>query len=221
MDPVKQPQPDRTQPPRRERSRATRQRIAKAAFSLFCDRGYTGTTMADIAAAAGVAVQTVYFTFHTKTEVLNSTYELAVLGDGAPMPPQEQPWYRQAVAEPDVATAVRLVVEGTGEIVRRVAQLDLVVRTAAETDPEAELFLRRNEQMRVDGYREMIDVLCGKSGLRPSLTAERAADLMLLLVGPAAYRALVADRGWSQTEWVAGMSTILLEQLFGLHEGEA
>ncbi len=177
--------------------------------------------MADIAAAAGVAVQTVYFTYHTKTEVLSSTYELAVLGDGAPMPPQEQPWYRQAVAEPDIAAAVRLVVEGTGEIVRRVAQLDVVVRTAAETDSEAEQFLRRNEQMRVDGYREMIDVLCGKSGLRPSLTAERAADLMLLLVGPAAYRALVADRGWSHTEWVAWMSTILLEQLFGLHEGEA
>ncbi len=221
MDPVKQPRPDRTQPPRRERSRATRRRIARAAFSLFCDRGYTGTTMADIAAAAGVAVQTVYFTYHTKTEVLSSTYELAVLGDGAPMPPQEQPWYRQAVAEPDVAAAVRLVVEGTGEIVRRVAQLDLAVRTAAESDPEAAQFLRHNEQMRVDGYREIIDVLRGKSGLRPSLTAERAADLMLLLVSPAAYRALVADRGWSHTEWVAWMSTVLLEQLFGLHEGEA
>jgi AcrR family transcriptional regulator len=187
---------------------------------LFCERGYTGTTMADIAAAAGVAVQTVYFTYHSKTEVLSSTYDLAVLGDEARLPPQEQPWYRQAVAEPDVATALRLIVEGTGEIVRRVAQLDLVVRTAAESDPEAAEFLRRNEQMRVDGYREMIDVLREKSELRPDLTAERAADLTLVLVGPAAYRALVADRGWSHGEWVARMSTILLEQLFGLHEGE-
>jgi AcrR family transcriptional regulator len=42
----------------------------KAAFALFCEHGYTGTTMAHIAEAAGVAVQTVYFTFHTKAAVL-------------------------------------------------------------------------------------------------------------------------------------------------------
>jgi AcrR family transcriptional regulator len=221
MDPVKQPQPGRVEPRRRERTRATRRRIAGAAYSLFCDRGYTGTTMADIAAAAGVAVQTVYFTYHTKTEVLSSAYELAVLGDEAPLLPQEQSWYRGAVAEPDAAAAVRLIVEGTGEIVRRVAQLDLAVRTAAESDPEAAQFLRRNEQMRFAGYREMIDLLRGKAELRPGLTAERATDLMLLLVGPASYRALVADRGWSHGEWAVRISAMILEQLFGVHDGEA
>ena len=80
--------------------------------------------MADIAEAAGVAVQTVYFVFHTKTEVLNSAYGLAVIGEAEPAVPQEQPWYRQALAEPEIATAVKLVVEGLSEILRRVAPLD-------------------------------------------------------------------------------------------------
>ena len=65
-----------SEPSGRRRARATRSRITKAASRLFGERGYSGTTMADIAAAAGVAVQTVYFVFHTKTEVLDSAYSL-------------------------------------------------------------------------------------------------------------------------------------------------
>ncbi len=218
MTPVKPGTSDR--PSRRERARATRLRIARAAHELFCDRGYAGTTMTEIAEAAGVAVQTVYFTFHTKAEVLRGTFELAVLGEGEPAPPELQPWYRSAVAEPAVAGAVRWTVEGAGEIIRRVASLDLVLRSAAETDPDAARFLGRNEQLRVDGYRALLDILRTKSPLRPELTLEHASDVMLLLVGPAAYRALVGDGGWSHAEWVTWTTAALLEQLFGVRTGE-
>lgn len=214
MDRVKSP--DHARPSRRERAQATRLRIAKAAGLLFCERGYTGTTMADIADAAGVAVQTVYFVFHTKSDVLSTTYEVAVLGEGDPAPPQAQEWYRRAVSAPDAGAAVRAVVEGAGEIVRRVAPLDLAVRTAAASDPVVARFLAQNEGMRLEGYREIIDFLSTKSPLRADLSAERATDVLLLLVGPAAYRTLVADRGWSHAEWVAWSSEVLTEQLFGI-----
>ncbi len=46
----------RAKPTRRERAQATRRRITKAAYSLFCERGYLGTTMGDVGEAAGVAV---------------------------------------------------------------------------------------------------------------------------------------------------------------------
>ena len=67
-----------TKPTRRDRARATRLRITRAAYDLFCERGYTATTMAEIAESAGVAVQTVYFAFHTKSELLSRTYDFAV-----------------------------------------------------------------------------------------------------------------------------------------------
>ncbi len=216
MAPVKHPDPAR--PSRRERARATRLRITRAAYALFCDRGYMGTTMADIADAAGVAVQTVYFTFHTKGEVLTSTYELAVLGEGDPTPPPLQPWYTRAVAEPDVTTALRSIVEGAAEIVRRVTPLDLVVRAAAESDPDTARILRHNEQLRVDGYREMVDLLRAKSGLRRGLTPERATHVLLLYVGPAAYRALVEDCAWTHAEWVDWTTETVLEQVCGVRD---
>jgi AcrR family transcriptional regulator len=218
MDPVNPPA--KAPPSRPARSRATRLRISQAAYALFCERGYGSTTMADIAARAGVAVQTVYFVFHTKSHVLGSTYGLAVMGEVDPAIPQEQAWYASALAEPDMAVAVRWVVEGAGEMIRRVAPLDLAVRTAAETDPDAAAFLDDNEQRRLDGYRAMIDFLRAKANLRPSLTPERATHVMLFLVGPAAYRALVFDLGWSHVEWVEWTTTALVEGVFGLHDRE-
>jgi AcrR family transcriptional regulator len=213
MEPVKPATDEQT--PSRARSRATRLRITKAATSLFRDRGYTRTTMADIAHAAGVAVQTVYFVFHTKTEVLNSAYGLAVMGEDEPAVPQEQAWYRQAVAEPDVTTALRLVVAGLGEILRRVAPLDRAVRTAAAGDPDAASFLAQNEAWRADGYREMVAFLRLKRELRAGLTEDRATDVMLFLASAGAYRALVTEREWTHAEWTAWTSTALTEQLFG------
>ena len=42
----------------------------RAAIEVFTESGYVGARMSDIADRAGVAVQTVYFTFHTKAELL-------------------------------------------------------------------------------------------------------------------------------------------------------
>src|SRR3954449_3485212 len=79
---------------RTERARATRTRILRAAYSLFAAHGYPVVTMAAVAAEAGVAVQTLYFTFGTKAELLQHAYDYAVIGDGEPVPPTEQSWYR-------------------------------------------------------------------------------------------------------------------------------
>src|SRR6266705_1099791 len=92
---------------RRERAKATHWRIVKAAYTLFCARGYAGTTMAQIAEAAGVAVQTVYFTFHTKSMLLSRAYDFAVMGEDEPLSPDKQPWYGAMTAEQDVAKAGR------------------------------------------------------------------------------------------------------------------
>ena len=91
MSAVKRLAPAKTS--RRERAKATQWRIVKAAYTLFCARGYAGTTMAQIAEAAGVAVQTVYFTFHTKSALLSRAYDFAVMGEDEPLGPDKQPWF--------------------------------------------------------------------------------------------------------------------------------
>jgi AcrR family transcriptional regulator len=54
---------------RAQRKRATREGIVAAAERLFAERGYDGVTVADIAAAAGVSVKTLFVYFHSKEDL--------------------------------------------------------------------------------------------------------------------------------------------------------
>jgi AcrR family transcriptional regulator len=210
--------PATTKPTRRDRARATRLRITKAAYTLFCERGYAGTTMADIAEAAGVAVQTVYFTFHTKSELLSRAYDFAVLGEGEPdgehLPPENQAWYAKMTAEPDVTKALRHMVEGVGAILTRATPLDTVVRASAGSDPDTARVRAFHERWRADGYRAMLEILCLKSALRGGITPERATHLLLLHVGMDVYRVLVHDFGWTHDDWVDWTVATVAEQVF-------
>ena len=199
---------------RRERAQATRFRITKAAYVLFCERGLSGTTMADVAKAAGVAVQTVYFVFHTKSELLSGAYDFAVLGEKEPLPPELQPWHAQMTAEPELTEALRPVVRGIGAILARATPLDTVVRAAAASDPDAARIRARHEGWRADGYRRMLDILRSKSDLRHGVSAQRATELLLFYIGMDTYRVLVLDFGWSHDDWIEWTVATVAEQVF-------
>ena len=75
-------QPVKGQPGRRElKARATRHRILDAAEVLFIRDGYAATAIAAIAAAADVAVQTVYAVFGTKRAILAGLLAARTVGD--------------------------------------------------------------------------------------------------------------------------------------------
>jgi AcrR family transcriptional regulator len=200
-------------PTRRERAQATRHRILDAAHELFVQRGFTGTRMADVAEAAGVAVQTVYFTFHTKGELLAACDERAVMGDDDPLPPEQQPFWRAMIEAPTGPEAVRHFVEGVGAIERRVARLKQVI-TAAQHDPDALAILTRSEQLRRAGFREVVEHLATNYGLRDGLDIERATDILLTVGDSSVYCSLVHDYGWphdAYIDWLAdSISRMLL-----------
>ena len=64
----------------------SRRRIARSAMELFERAGYVGTTVADIADGAGVALQTVYNAVGSKAAVLNLVLDTAAAGDRSPTP---------------------------------------------------------------------------------------------------------------------------------------
>jgi AcrR family transcriptional regulator len=193
---------------------ATQWRIVKAAYRLFCAQGYAGTTMAEIAEAAGVAVQSVYFTFHTKAALLSRAYDFAVMGE-EPQIPQRQAWYAAMTAEPDVTQALRHFVTGVGEITRRVTPLSLAAQVAADGDPDTARVMAFHDGMQADAYREVVKLLSAKAGLRPGLSLERGTDLLLLYAGTDVYHVMVEMRGWSHDEFLGWTIVTLADQLFG------
>ena len=202
--------------PRRDRAQATRLRIIQAARQRFVRHGYTGARMSDIADDAGVAVQTVYFVFHTKAELLHACYESAVLGETDPVPPQQRPWHATVMASTDAATMWRHFAVGNSQIAARVAVLDDVVRSAGH-EPEATAVRARHEALRRDGYARIIAHAGAQFGLKPPLDAERATDLLLTLGGTAVYRSLVLDYGWPHDTFVNWLGQTLDGQLTAPH----
>jgi AcrR family transcriptional regulator len=198
-------------PSRKERALATRRRMMDAAFQVFSERGYAKTTMEAIAAEAGVAVQTVYFTFHTKAELLQAAYEYAVLGPEG-TPPHLAEWWDAAEREPDVAKAVAQIVDGTVEVFERAAPLVWAVHG----DEDARATYEFNEQLRREGYERIVAFLARKHPLRRGLTRPKARDLMLTLLGPHVFVLLTRQLGWSVREFATWARAALLRELFGL-----
>lgn len=182
-----------------------------AAYEVFSERGYAKTTMDAVAARADVAVQTLYFTFHTKAELLQAAYEYAVLGP-EPTPPHLTEWWAAAEQEPDVAKAVAQVVDGSVEIFERAAPLVWAVHG----DEDGRSIYEFNEQLRMEGYERIIAFLSRKHPLRPGLTRSKARDLMLTLLGPHVFFLLTRELGWSVRDFATWARAALVRELFGL-----
>jgi AcrR family transcriptional regulator len=71
-------------------------KILHAAMSLFVTRGYPSTTVEMIAQEAGVAVQTVYFSFRAKVNILKQLVDINVAGDTQPTAILQRAWVTDA-----------------------------------------------------------------------------------------------------------------------------
>jgi AcrR family transcriptional regulator len=198
---------------RQEQAAATRQRILDTAYDLFCELGYRGTTMTLIAERAGVAVQTVYFTFRTKDALLQEVHNQTVLGRGTPLVPMQQPWYIAALAESDPIRTTQVLVEGLATILGRVAPM-LPVFHAVVADPAGEVYRQAEALRRPAMYDVAREVLLAKGPARPGVDAAYAGDLLVVLLGPEIYRMYVLELGWSRERWVDWTTQILVRELF-------
>jgi AcrR family transcriptional regulator len=188
---------------RREQAAATRERMLRAAIEVFAEEGYGGARMADIANRAGVAVQTLYFVFHTKPELLQQCFDYAVLGPDRLVPP-EQPFIREIPRARSGRAALRAFVAGNTAILVRVATTDEAARAALH-EPEAATVVEANQQLRRQGYRELLETIAERFPLRPGLELDEATDVLLMYGSSATYLAMIRC-GWSRDrfeEWLA------------------
>src|SRR5690349_2995305 len=70
---------------RKRQAEQTRAEVLVAAMQLFNERGWAETTLADVAEAAGVAVETIYKGFRSKKQLLRDAMGTAVVGDAEPL----------------------------------------------------------------------------------------------------------------------------------------
>ena len=188
---------------RAERAAATRRKVLDAAVPLFVEHGYLETTMAALAAAAGVAVQTLYLSFGSKAAVLEAALA------------QDQPsgWLDAVAAAPDGPSALgRHVTAAAADVARR-HPLAAVLRAAA-ADPDPAALLAAERAAALGRHAAAVDDLAERPGFTVEVSLQRATESMAALLAPETYALLVADQGWTVPDWADWATRHLQAELF-------
>ena len=204
------PQPGRKG--RREQALRTRDRVLDAAHGLFMEQGYDDTTIQQVAAAAGVAVQTVYYTFGNKARLLTEVQDRLVLGNAPSEQWTEQPWAAELRSETDPGKLLDLFVEVDTQIKKRVSPFiaRLGAALANDTSHAAGRHARRDLF-----FATVIDRLLQLGAVRSGLSRDRALDILRVVDSVEAYVELTERRGWSDDEWQAWLGRVLRAELLG------
>jgi AcrR family transcriptional regulator len=179
---------------RRQQARQTRQAILDTARQLFLDAGFAPTTIAAIAAGAGVSVDTVYKTFGGKPGLVRAICQQALAGE-QPVPAETRSDALQAT-EPDPRKIIRGWGVLTTEIAPRVAPILLLVRAAAAADPEMAGLQSEMDAQRLQRMTRNARNLRASGHLRRDLDVELAGEIMWTYSSPELYELLVLTRGW-------------------------
>ena len=178
----------------------TQHAIVEAAARLFAENCYQQASIVQIAAAAGVAVQTVYNSIGGKRELLSRVLDFAAAGDRAPEP---VPGFmrRMAEAESDPRRIIDQLVHFWEDALARTAPVFRILREAAVVDADVAALERKRAAQRLRNYGQAAELLAARGALRSGLTRDAAAATIFAIGHPETYRALVIDGDWDAHRW--------------------
>lgn len=187
-------------------SAATRARIIEAAHDLFLTRGYRETTIAAIARASDVHVDTIYTLVGRKADLASVLIEHALAGTDRVVPARDRAYVAAILAEPDPGAKIDIYARATAEMLERVAPLHVALRDAAAEDPSAAELWRSFSDRRAANMREFVADVAAAGALPPGFDVELAADTVWATNSPELYVLLTGERGWSNERfrtWLA------------------
>ena len=183
----------------------TRTSILDAARRLLAVGTYSTVTMADIAAEAGVAYQTVYGVFGTKVRLAET-----LIATGFSHIPEAMKLFDNVFASPDpkdwfgvAARVTRLVLEPCSDLVRFIR---------GSGDPGLLAGYAERESTRYAAIVEsgLASRLERSGRLRGNLTPSEAVAVLWAMTGADLYNQLVFERGWTADRYEAWLADALM-----------
>jgi AcrR family transcriptional regulator len=200
---------------RQRQARARRLAVVDAARELFERDGYRATTVAGIAATAGVSAEMVYKTFGSKAAVAKAVFDLALAGDDEPVPIAERPAALAIQDEPEVGAKITLFVAGLVQRLARSARVQIMVRDGRHVDDSLEPIWAGLQHEGLAGMERLGRQLRATGQLRGDLTIDDVRDLLWNYLAIDHYERLVLQQGWSLERfesWLArAVSAALLD----------
>ncbi len=178
----------------------TRMEILGAARRLFAIKGYAATSVKEIAAEAGVSIQTVYDSVGSKSDLVRQLNDLIDVESGVGEIAAIVPSETDAVAISRIpARVTRRVIENCGDIVRAI--LD-----GARAEPDLSGVAEEGKRRHQGGSRAVVERLDALGALDPQLSIDQAAATVAALADYRLALLLIDDHGFDfdQVEdWIA------------------
>jgi AcrR family transcriptional regulator len=195
---------------RREQARARRLAVVLAARELFERDGFRPTTIAAVAAHAGVSAESIYKGFGTKAALAKAVFDVVVAGDDEPVPVAERPEIQAMRDEPDARRKIAMYAGGLAQRQARSAKVLILIRDGRHVDDSlapvwAKLYDEGMAGMTMLG-RHLLDT----GQLRDGIGLDEVRDLLWNYLAIDHYERLVLTQGWPlerYAQWLAHAMT--------------
>lgn len=195
-------------PNRRDvQAQETRRAIIDAARALFTRQGYGATSVAQIAAEAGVAVPTVYTSVGAKPLLLRA------LLDRIDEESEVGPLAGRLRSSQDAAEVLRLQITITRQLVERCGDIIGALASAAGVEPEMAAAYRAGMERHRGGAEATVGRIRDLGGLRAGLSVGDAAAMLATLTAPPVYASLTQEFGWTYAACQSWLERVLSAQL--------
>lgn len=179
---------------RQRQAHRTREAILETARGRFLGHGYAETTIASIAEAADVSVETIYKSFGGKSGLVRAISEKVLEGTGPT--PAERRSDEMRKHETDPYRVMERWGTFTTEVAPVAAPIALLIRTAAAIDPEMADLLEELDQARLMRMEHNARQLLERGDFREGVTLEYARDVLWTYSSPELYGMLVLRQRW-------------------------
>ncbi|HEX2157810.1 MAG TPA: TetR/AcrR family transcriptional regulator [Actinomycetes bacterium] len=196
---------------RQAQAHRNRQAILDAAQRQFLEGGYAATTIAAVAAEAGVSVETIYKAFGGKPGLVRAIYDRGLEG------PEPVPAYQRADEMRERETDPRAIMRNwatiASEVSSVVSPIERLIRAAADTDPDMAALLKAHHDTRERRARHHARFLKERGYLREGVSVAQATDILWTCTSDELYDLLVTQRGWSPLRFARFLADFMINAL--------
>jgi AcrR family transcriptional regulator len=204
---------------RAQQAEQTRARVVAAAAELFASDGYARTTLAKIAAVAGVSTETVQGQ-GSKAALLIAAAELAGVGVSGEESILNLDVGRTMIAIDEPQAALDYVASFATGVHERTADLAPALFGGASSDPDLDRYLNEFFAGITGQVRRVLEVFRDRGWLRGDVPFDELVDTAAVLCSVEVYLRMVHRNGWRVDAYRVWLRRVLAEAIFSVPQAK-
>ena len=198
---------------RRAQARARRLAVVLASRELFERDGFRATTVAAVAAHAGVSPESIYKTFGTKAALAKAVFDLVIAGDDEPVPVAERPAMQAMREEPDVRRKIAMFIDGLAHRQANSATVQILIRDGRHVDDSLVPIWQALSDEGLKGMTLLASHFLETGQLRDDVDLPEVRDVLWNYLAIDAFERLVLIQGWTHERYTRWLTRAVIDAI--------